>query len=473
MSKQEKVKHKIEHIKKIDAVILFVVFVMFIVLIADMWVTTQHYKEEQLYQIQDAMDIISDNQKTQFENYIAEKVTRLQGLATFYEINGMDTERQSRFLKGRSDELGFHHIFIMDMEGNGYYFDEGITRNQKDEPFFENVMNNHIYVTEPFYGQYEAYMTVCVSIFNSAGEKIGALCGAVELNTMRNVFVETRTVVDGEVFMVNRDGVYVAADDMQYVYNQGSIYEDEDSDYSLVSESFEQKQDKTGIIMRDGREYQADITYLKDYDWVIIQCIETDIIYEDLKSIDMWTYFSIVIVLIILLCVARIAIYWSRSERRINTDTLTGCHSRAAMESLIDKLESNRTYQITVTYMDLNKFKLINDNCGHDMGDKVLCIFSRVLMEVFDKKGYVGRMGGDEFMVILLNMQEEQLLECCEQIGALLEEESKKLDIQYVISTSYGYATRAKGSDEPLSSIINMADEKMYQYKEEHRNTNK
>lgn len=469
MTKQENVKHKIQYIKKIDAIILSVVFVMFIVLIIGLWVTTQHYKDKQLYQIQDSMDIISDNQKTQFEDYIADKVKRLQGIATFQEISGMNADKQSKFLKGRSDEFGFHHIFIMDLEGNGYYFDEGVTRNQKDEPFFKNVMNNHTYITEPFYGQYEAYMTVCVSIFSPSGDKVGALCGAVELNTMRNVFVETRTVIDGEMFLVNRDGAYVAADDMQLVYNKVCIFDEERSDYSLVETAFETKADKTGIIIRGGKEYQADITYLKNYDWAIVQCIETEVIYEDLENIDIWMNFSIIIVFIILLCVARIAIYWRRSEKRINTDTLTGCYSRLAMENLIEKLERDRHHQITVVYMDLNKFKLINDTYGHDMGDTVLCVFSKVLMEVFAKKGNVGRMGGDEFMIVLLNVSEQELLSYCDRTAGRLREESDKLKLSYVISTSYGYASRAKGSDEPLSNIINMADERMYRYKEEHR----
>ncbi len=469
MDRQGKVKHKIQYIKKIDAIILSVVFVMFIVLIVGMWVTTQHYKDKQLYQFQDSMDIISDNQKTQFEDYIADKVKRLQGLATFGEINGMNADKQSKFLKDRSDELGFHHIFIMDMEGNGYYFDEGVTRNQKDEPFFKNVMNNHTYITEPFYGEYEAYMTVCVSIFDHSGEKVGALCGAVELNTMRNLFVETRTVINGEMFLINRDGAYVAADDMQLVYNKSSIYDAKDSDFSLVKNAFDSKSDQTGTIIRDGKEYQADVTYLKNYDWAIIQCIETDEIYKDLKSIDMWTYLSIFIVLVILVCVARIAIYWRRSERRINTDTLTGCYSRLAMENLIEKLEKNKQHQVTVAYMDLNKFKLINDTYGHDMGDTILCVFSKVLMEVFAEKGHVGRMGGDEFMVILLDVSENELEACCDRIGKRLKEESDKLELKYIISTSYGYATRAKGSDDTLSDVINMADERMYQYKEEHR----
>lgn len=469
MSKKNKIGYKIQYIKKIDAVILGIVFIMFIVLIGGVWISTENNKEQQLLLIQDTMDILSDNQKTQFENYISEKVERLQGFATFREINGMDHQVQSKFLKDRSDELGFHHIFIMDKNGKSFYIDEGITRSQKNEPFYQNVMNNDIYITEPFYGEYEAYMTVCVSMFDYSGEKIGALCGAVELNTVRDIFVETRTVVNGDMFLINRDGVYVAANDMQQVYNKKSIYDAVDSDYSLVETTFEKKTDQTGVIIQNGKEYQADITYLEDYDWAIVQCIATEEIFKNLEEIEMWRYLLDVIVAIIIMCVGRIAIYWRRSLKGINTDTLTGCQSRASMESLIAKLEHNRKNQVTICYMDLNKFKSMNDTYGHDMGDKVLCIFSKVLMEVFNKKGYVGRMGGDEFMVILLNTKEEEVLELCHEIEKLLKIRSEKLEFEYSISTSYGYATRLKGEKESLQNIINKADENMYRFKEEHR----
>ncbi len=469
MNRQGKVKHKIKYIKKVDAIVLTAVFIMFIVLIVGMWFTTQQYKDKQYYVIKDTMEIVSDNQKTQFENFIQDKVKQLQGLATFKEIKGMNHNRQSTFIKGRSKEFGFHHIFVMDMEGKGYYFDEGVTRDQSEEQFFIDVKNNHVYVTEPFYGEYEAYTTVCVSIFNDSKEKVGALCGAVELTTMRNVFVETRTVINGDMFLINSEGTYIATGDMQLVYDKKGIYDNEADNYDIVTSAFEMKKDQTGIVVRDGKEYQTHVTYLKDYNWAIVQCIDNEEIYRELRSLDMWTYFSIIIVIAIVAFVIRIAMYWSRSERRINTDTLTGCYSRLAMENLIEKLESSKQHQVTITYMDLNKFKIINDTYGHDMGDEVLCAFSRVLMEVLGKKGNVGRMGGDEFMIVFLDFTEEELLKSCERIGERLVEESEKLGLKHIISTSYGYAIRQKGSVEPLSGFINLADENMYIYKEAHR----
>ena len=139
------------------------------------------------------------------------------------------------------------------------------------------------------------------------------------------------------------------------------------------------------------------------------------------------------------------------------------------MLNLIDQLNTKYKDDIAIVYLDLNRFKAINDTLGHDMGDKVLCIFSNVLVEVFGDRGDVGRLGGDEFMVILINCPEEEILKCCEKTNRLLMEGVKSLDLPVEVDTSYGLSIRRKGSKENLNIHITKADERMYEYKESHR----
>ena len=202
---------------------------------------------------------------------------------------------------------------------------------------------------------------------------------------------------------------------------------------------------------------------------MIVQCIQTEEIFKDLKYIDAWRYISLSIVAIIILCVIRITLYWNQSNKKMNVDTLTGCSSRVAMQNMLEHLNSKKKYNISIIYLDLNKFKSINDSYGHDYGDKVLCVFSDVLIEIFGEIGYVGRIGGDEFMVILLNAEENEITQLCEKVEKRLQEKSKELNLKDVISSSYGIATREKGSSEILHNIVNKADERMYRYKEQHR----
>ena len=169
------------------------------------------------------------------------------------------------------------------------------------------------------------------------------------------------------------------------------------------------------------------------------------------------------------MCVIRIAVYWYKSEKKGETDSLTGCRNRASMEKLLTWLDKEKQSDITIIYLDLNKFKEVNDTYGHDKGDIILCIFSDVLTDVFGEYGYVGRLGGDEFVVVLQNTPEEYVEQMCSVVGMKLKEKSRVLEFGHIISTSYGYATRAKGSKESLDDIITKADEKMYRNKKEGR----
>ena len=467
--KRKQISSKKTYITKIDIAILSIVFVMLVVLLIGLWAGTDEYKSKQLLMIQDTMEVLVEKECVQFENYIEQKYEVLQGLAAYPEIYEMDMVKQSKFIKAHSRKLGFHHLFVISEDGSGFYPETGEYKIQKGEPFYDNVMDNEFYVTEPFYGADATTMTICVSIYDGDYKKCGALCGAVELNVVQELFAENRTIQDGKSYLVNREGRYVAVEDMQQVYEKMSIYDQKDSDYSLVQAAFDEKANQSGTIMEGGTEYQANVAYLANYDWAIVHCIETEKIFKDLRYIDFWKYAALGIVLVIILCVIRIAVFWHKSEKKGETDVLTGCRSRASMEKLLAWLDKEKQSDITIVYLDLNKFKEVNDTYGHDKGDVVLCIFSDVLTEVFGETGYVGRLGGDEFVVVLQNTTEEYVAEMCNEVGIRLKEKSKDLEFGHIISTSYGYATRRKGSRESLDDIITKADEKMYQNKKEGR----
>ncbi len=469
MKQGKKLRNKISYVKRIDVAFLSIVLLMFIILIAGIFVVSDDYKNNQEKLIENAMKVQSQGYKEKFETFIEEKVKLLQGIANFPAVTCMSQKKQSEFLKNRADELGFLHLFVMDTKGKGFYIDEGITKDQSSEPFFYNVNSNHIYITEPFYAAEATFTTVCVSIFDIKKEKVGSLCGAVNLNTLRNVLTKADAILGGDIFMVNREGKYISTKDMKNVYNKDIIYNEEKSEYDLIKKAFENKKDMTGIITRDGKEYKAQITYLKNYDWAIVQCVQTEVIYEDLKYIDFVKYAALVIVIVLIGCVARIALHWNKSQKKINTDTLTGCYSRAAMEGLIDAADKTVDQEVTLIYLDLNKFKYVNDTYGHDVGDKLLKIYCKSLKKIFGKIGFVGRMGGDEFMVILTGINKEIAKKLCKKLEEVLVEDSKELHFEYTISTSYGIATRPRGSYTPIEDIMVEADEAMYKFKEEHR----
>lgn len=423
-------------------------------------------KQAQVNLVKDFMAETSESKKDQFEQYVEERIRTLQILVTYSDIYEMDEDAQKEFLFGRSAKLGFSHLFIVNMQGTGYYIDENVHRNQSGEDFFYNIRNNDIYITEPFYtGEGAAIMTACVSIYDKQGKKVGILCGAINLDSIQQLISSNETILDGNSYILDKNGRYVTSQNASDVYNKIPIYQTPNSELSLIEEAFAEKTDKEGTIILDGIEYQTYITYVHDYNWVIVQNIPVSQITERYAFLNWVQYILISVIVVLVCCVTRIIYCWNKSNKKIYTDTLTKCNSRAACLDILDYLEDNKKQQVTIVYMDLNRFKWVNDTYGHEKGDELLKVFADVLMQTLGKEGFVGRMGGDEFIAVLLDVSEQRLMGLWHQVESELSIQSESLGLPCKITSSFGYAMREAGDVTPMSSVLQMADERMYENK--------
>jgi diguanylate cyclase (GGDEF)-like protein len=88
------------------------------------------------------------------------------------------------------------------------------------------------------------------------------------------------------------------------------------------------------------------------------------------------------------------------ARRQAETDPLTGLLNRRSLEGLVDSLLSDQI-AFSVSICDLDSFKQLNDNHGHDVGDRALRLFANTLRSVVRNGDFVARVGGEEFVVIL------------------------------------------------------------------------
>lgn len=451
-----------------DRCLIFIVSFLIIVVLIVFHVFTYNAKESQRELIAIVMEKMSANQKTQFESYIDDRIEILEALAAYPDIYQMNDEEQKEFLQGRAESLGFHHLFVVNTKGMGYYVDEDVHRDQSDDPFFYDIMQNEVFVTEPFFmDQQTTIMTACVSVYDTQGEKVGILCGAITLDNIQELIQNNEMILHGDCFILNRAGNFIT--DQKNGGSYESIYDIPNSELSLIKSSFRDEKDLEGVICLEGVEYEGYFTYLEDYKWVIVQCIPMTEITQRFEHMTIFQGILIFLAAALIFCVFRIVYSWKKSDKKIYTDSLTKGNNRAACISMIESLEKKRNAQIAVIYMDLNYFKQVNDTYGHEKGDELLCIFSKALEQVFGSIGFVGRMGGDEFIAILLDTCEAEIRELCQQVEGILGEKSKGLDFSYVISSSYGFFIREKGEEESLQEVMQKADERMYEYKEEYK----
>ena len=145
------------------------------------------------------------------------------------------------------------------------------------------------------------------------------------------------------------------------------------------------------------------------------------------------------------------------------TDQLTKIGNRAMCEKIFHEWEAKKA--AAIINFDLNHFKEVNDKFGHSTGDTLLVEFAGILQENYKKDGFVGRMGGDEFIVVLKDNDNSYVEKTIARLMEKIEKLNHKENRLYQISTAYGYCTNAENPDCSLWEMYESSDKKMYQNK--------
>lgn len=156
------------------------------------------------------------------------------------------------------------------------------------------------------------------------------------------------------------------------------------------------------------------------------------------------------------------------------TDALTGLYNRRYMEThsqvLMDKARDSGQ-PLSVIMIDIDFFKSINDNWGHDVGDEVLREFSRRLRASVRGIDLACRFGGEEFVVVM----PDTTLSVAQQVGERLRNKIAaqsfviSADLQISVTTSVGVAERLPDDIGP-DSVLKRADQALYRAKRDGRN---
>ena len=171
-------------------------------------------------------------------------------------------------------------------------------------------------------------------------------------------------------------------------------------------------------------------------------------------------------------------------EKNSVTDILTGLYNRQGMKHYLEgryKGRKKAETTFTVLYMDLDNFKYCNDNFGHDVGDAVLVAFSDMLKNIVGKRGVIIRYGGDEFVILIPDMKEDEGVNIAKNIFEILDKNKgfkgaiegafgKNVSIEKSnrVSCSIGIASGKCKNGADVINILSNADRSLYDVK---RNT--
>ncbi len=357
----------------------------------------------------------------------------------------------------------------------------------------------------------ELMTVITAPIFNQeTGEYQGLIGGTIRLesdNVLKCIF--------GNHQFDNRSYVYVVDSSGKLIYHpeESRLGEDVTAN-EVVQKVLKRESGSQTVINTRGKEFFASYAYLDVADWGIVVQTPTDIIQQPLRKlfwriVTLTVPFLIVILLISSYIVSRItkplnrlATFTERSLEgtemeeefkalKINTfiyeiqqlykqvvkhvcmlskqatvDGLTKIFNRRKFNLIIDRLFEKET-NFSLILLDIDYFKQVNDTYGHTVGDEVLYYMAQTMEEVVGKEHLCFRYGGEEFAVILKQVNKEEAYEVAEKLRKIVADTISPTGKP--IHISLGISER-KAQDTSVQEVIQRADIALYHSKTTGRN---
>lgn len=165
-----------------------------------------------------------------------------------------------------------------------------------------------------------------------------------------------------------------------------------------------------------------------------------------------------------------------RINKLLSLDPLTNIYNRRYIFEQLTKdfVKYNRSNLVfSVSILDIDHFKNINDTYGHVAGDLILKEFSKLLLDNLDKSDLIGRYGGEEFVIVSYNLSRNETVHKISKLLDIIRNKSffyANKEIKFTFSAGISDALFFEKNQITIEKIINLADKRLYKAKELGRN---
>jgi diguanylate cyclase (GGDEF)-like protein len=195
------------------------------------------------------------------------------------------------------------------------------------------------------------------------------------------------------------------------------------------------------------------------------------------KSVKEAFYFNIMVsALITLLITLIVLLYVRKIHTKLNNlasnDPLTGLPNRRTFSRQLEhfiSLNTRHNHPLSLVFVDVDDFKMINDAQGHDVGDKVLINIASTLKSTIRQTDFIARWGGEEFIILLIDTQFHEAKLIAEQLRKNIEENTY-LHQQAKKDVTISLGVSQVKDNEDTYSLFKRVDNALYQAKNQGKN---
>ncbi|MGZ5027560.1 MAG: HDOD domain-containing protein [Methylobacter sp.] len=166
---------------------------------------------------------------------------------------------------------------------------------------------------------------------------------------------------------------------------------------------------------------------------------------------------------------------YAQQKKHAQLDHLTQLFNKRIVDTFLTDIfqgDSSKLKNIAIGFVDIDKFKLFNDTCGHQAGDDALKIVADILRSLTRPGDFIGRYGGEEFLFVLRNTDQKGAYGYAERIRSEIERRGKIMSGRFhglQLTVSIGVSMYSAGYSH-YTDMIEVADQAMYRAKSEGRN---
>lgn len=440
----------------------------------------------------------NDSARKTIQDYVEGQKVHLQSMMDIQykclEAAARSVGRQDELLAADNIELikdlqelcGFEQTALMDVEGQCTY-DNGIQKSVAQREYFKQAMSGNRTLSEPVQSMVDGdeRVILCVPVYHGK-EIMGVLGGSYNMEGLSSILLDDIYEEDGLCMIASADGTLAFADGNMTLSDMGEdwqLFEMDEAAEFLEGSSDEMKEDfqeqKPGCFKIQKGDEDCYLVYepLEISDWVICYIVPVEKAQESYSFI---LQFEVIVSTVLAVGILLILFdtWWisSKEKKRLiisaSTDALTGVSNKKHTEEEINLWlkEAPKDAMQVFFMLDLDDFKSINDVYGHPIGDEALREMGRLLMQEFRDEDIVGRVGGDEFAVLMKNVKDSEVIryraeKLCAHLREVRIKEAESCRLKCSIGISY-----APKDGMSYIELYEHADEALYKAKKGGKN---
>ena len=398
------------------AVISFLIVMTFTLLIF-FWFVQQSVDKS----VQNVIQKNTLQQKDHLELVLEKEYEFLESPAAYFgTTSDLFSNDNLQLLAELASSSSYHRLMLFSTDGIGHSSDgKKIDANSRD--YFQKTLEGRRVLSSPLSSRIdnETLVVLTVPVYDKDQNIIGVLGGSIDVTELTTMLFEDLYSDSGYSFITDSDGNIISIESTHNEIRENFFTSSSDwvfqtsEDGATLQEDFKQGHANCRKITAD-LSHARYISYqpLKYNGWMlcyIVPAVDARQPFAFINNFEIILFaFFICIVLILIFALWKINRKNQTSLlRQAHTDALTGLLNKVYTEHTISEWLREKDFEDFQALMmiDMDYFKQINDTYGHATGDQVLKIFAGFLKEQFRTTDIIGRVGGDEFMILMKNVR--------------------------------------------------------------------